>query len=148
MKIKLNLTPWLFLAPALIYFTIMVIYPIIGSVHISFHDWNGTQFKCSDGRDIKSLQENEFCRKIPDMKYIGFENYQRFFKKTPKDFNKIKKYWQKVFDPGDNKIGVPVLDQGIGLISTLTDGKKTKWPRLSIETKIILNTLKWLIFFP
>ena len=148
MKIKLNLTPWLFLAPALVYFTIMVIYPIIGSVHISFHDWNGTQFKCSDGRDIKSLQENEFCRKIPDMKYVGLENYQRFFKKTPKDFNKIKKYWQKVFDPGDNKIGVPVLDQGIGLISTLTDGKKTKWPRLSIETKIILNTLKWLIFFP
>ena len=43
----------------------------------------------------------------------------------------------KVFDPGDKKIGVPVLDQGIGLISTLTDGKKTKWPRLSIETKII-----------
>ena len=69
----------------------MVIYPIIGSVHISFHDWNGTQFKCSDGRDIKSLQENEFCRKIPNMKYVGFENYERFFKKTPKDFNKIIK---------------------------------------------------------
>ena len=70
MKIKLNLTPWLFLAPALIYFTIMVIYPIIGSVHISFHDWNGTQFKCSDGRDIKSLQENEFCRKSES--FLGF----------------------------------------------------------------------------
>ena len=148
MKIKLNLTPWLFLAPALIYFTIMVIYPIIGSVHISFHDWNGTQFKCSDGRDIKSLKENEFCRKIPNMKYVGFENYERFFDKTPKDFNKIKKYWQKVFDAGENKIGVPVLDQGIGLLSNLTDGKKIKWPRLSIETKIILNTLKWLLFFP
>ena len=63
MKIKLNLTPWLFLAPALIYFTIMVIYPIIGSVHISFHDWNGTQFKCSDGRDIKSLQETKIKNK-------------------------------------------------------------------------------------
>ena len=90
MKIKLNLTPWLFLAPALVYFTIMVIYPIIGSVLISFHDWNGTQFKCSDGRDIKSLQENEFCRKIPDMKYVGFENYQRFLKKHPKILIKSK----------------------------------------------------------
>ena len=75
--------PWLFLLPALVYFFLLVIYPIFGSFWVSFHDWNGTQFKCSDGRDIKSLQENEFCRKIPDMKYVGFENYERFFKKTP-----------------------------------------------------------------
>ena len=85
MKKKFDPIPWLFLAPALIYFSIMVIYPITGSFWISFHDWNGTQFKCSDGRDFKSLAENENCRKIPDMVHVGFDNYERFFQKTPKD---------------------------------------------------------------
>ena len=54
-------------------------------------------------KDIKSLQENEFCRKIPDMKYVGLENYERFFDKTPKDFNKIKNIGRK-FLTEENKL--------------------------------------------
>ena len=148
MKKNFDLTPWLFLAPALIYFIIMVVYPIGGSFWISFHDWNGTQFKCSDGRNFKSLKENETCRKIPDMVYVGFQNYERFFEKTPKDIKKISKYWQKVFDPGEKSVNLPVIDQGIGLFINLTDGETIRWPRLSVESKLMFNTLKWLIFFP
>ena len=148
MKIKFNFTPWIFLAPALIYFLIMVIYPISGSFWISFHEWNGTQFKCSDGRDLKSLNNNQFCRKVPDMEFVGLKNYERFFQKTPKDIKKISLYWKKVFDPGDKKIGLPFIDQALGLYLNLSDDKVIKWPRLSVETKIMLNTIKWLIFFP
>ena len=44
--------PWLFLAPAAIYFFVLVVYPIFGSFWVSFHDWDGTTFECSDGRSL------------------------------------------------------------------------------------------------
>ena len=145
---KINPTPWLFLAPAFIYFLIMVIYPIGGSFWISLHHWDGTKFQCSDGRSIKSLAENEKCRRVPKMEFAGSENFKRFFKKSPRDIKKISSYWSKVFDPRDSGFGIPIVDQAIGLSITLSDDKTIKWPRLSVETKIILNTLKWLILFP
>ncbi len=36
-----RLAPWLFLAPGLIFFSIYVLIPIIRSIWISFHDWDG-----------------------------------------------------------------------------------------------------------
>ena len=145
---KFNLTPWLFLAPAFVYFFIMVVYPIGGSFWISFHHWDGTKFQCSDGRSLKSLDDNEICRRVPKMEFAGLENYKRFFKKSPRDIDKILDYWGKVFDPRNKGIGVPIIDQVIGLTITMSDGETIKWPRLSVETKVMLNTLKWLIFFP
>ncbi len=38
---EIALTPWLFLAPAILFFTFYVIYPIFQSINISFYDWDG-----------------------------------------------------------------------------------------------------------
>ena len=36
-----KLTPWIFLAPGLVFFIIYVIYPILGSLTISLYEWDG-----------------------------------------------------------------------------------------------------------
>lgn len=38
---RLRVAPWIFLAPALIFFTIYVVLPIFQSLHISLYEWNG-----------------------------------------------------------------------------------------------------------
>ena len=38
---RLRIAPWLFLAPALIFFAVYVILPIFQSIWISFYDWDG-----------------------------------------------------------------------------------------------------------
>lgn len=38
---KLAVTPWLFLAPAMLFFLVYVILPIFQSISISFYQWNG-----------------------------------------------------------------------------------------------------------
>ena len=50
---KLKIMPWLFLAPALMFFTIYVIIPIFQSLSISLYRWDG----------------------LSEATYIGFENY-------------------------------------------------------------------------
>lgn len=50
---KTRLTPWLFLLPAMLFFAVYVIYPIIQSVIMSFYQWDG----------------------IGDKVFIGFTNY-------------------------------------------------------------------------
>lgn len=68
---KEQLTPWLFLAPALILFTIFVGYPIVESLSLSFYDWDGLGAKSwvgwsnyrelwQDDRFWVSLQNNLF----------------------------------------------------------------------------------------
>ncbi|MEL7116924.1 MAG: sugar ABC transporter permease [Pseudomonadota bacterium] len=125
MSRSLRYAPWLFLAPAAIYFFILVIYPIFGSFWVSFHDWDGTTFECSDGRSLKELAEGEKCRRVPLMTWVGWENYERFFDKTPRDMGRIRDYWSGVFA-----------------------GESPRWPRLSVETKVVLNNIKWIILFP
>ena len=117
--------PWLFLLPALVYFFLLVIYPIFGSFWISFHDWNGTTFQCADGRSLLELEEDESCRRIPVMSWVGLENYERFFDKTPRDLERIKNYWVGIFT-----------------------GEPVRWPRISVESKVLLNNIKWLVLFP
>ena len=46
-------TPWLFLAPGLVFFTVYVIYPIFQSLTISLYEWDG----------------------LSPASYIGFANY-------------------------------------------------------------------------
>jgi raffinose/stachyose/melibiose transport system permease protein len=53
---RFRLTPYLFLAPALIWYLIFLVYPMYQSLVISFMDWDG-------------LSAN--------IEYVGFENYQR-----------------------------------------------------------------------
>jgi len=38
---RLAVTPWLFLAPAILFFTVYVILPIFQSIWISFFEWDG-----------------------------------------------------------------------------------------------------------
>jgi multiple sugar transport system permease protein len=38
---RLAITPWLFLAPAILFFTVYVILPIFQSIWISFYEWDG-----------------------------------------------------------------------------------------------------------
>ena len=40
-KRQFNMTPWLFLMPALIMFVVYVLYPIIQSISLSFYEWDG-----------------------------------------------------------------------------------------------------------
>lgn len=40
-KNQLKIAPWLFVAPALFFFSLYVIIPIFQSIYISFHEWNG-----------------------------------------------------------------------------------------------------------
>ena len=48
-----RLAPWLFLAPGMIVFLVYVIFPILQSIWISFHDWDG----------------------LGKMRWIGMQNY-------------------------------------------------------------------------
>ena len=50
---KLAVTPWLFLAPAILFFSVYVIFPIFQSFRVSAYDWDG-------------LSEKE---------YVGLQNY-------------------------------------------------------------------------
>jgi len=38
---RITLAPWLFVAPALLFFSVYVIIPIFQSITISFYEWNG-----------------------------------------------------------------------------------------------------------
>ncbi len=38
---RFNMTPWLFLLPAMIMFAVYVLYPIIQSISLSFYEWDG-----------------------------------------------------------------------------------------------------------
>jgi len=38
---RFNMTPWLFLLPAMIMFALYVVYPIIQSISLSFYEWDG-----------------------------------------------------------------------------------------------------------
>jgi multiple sugar transport system permease protein len=125
MNNSLRYAPWLFLAPAAIYFFVLVIYPIFGSFWVSFHDWNGTTLQCSDGRQLVELTEGEKCRRVPKMEWVGWANYERFFDKTPRDWGRITEYWSGVFA-----------------------GEAPRWPRLSVETKVLMNNIKWIVLFP
>ncbi len=122
---SLKTAPLLFLTPAVIYFFLLVIYPIFGSFWISFHDWDGTKYQCSDGRSLSELHDSEKCRRVPLMTWVGFENYERFVDKTPRDIERIGNY-----------------------LSKRLSGEEVRWPRLSVETKVVMNNIKWIILFP
>ena len=54
---KLTVTPWLFLAPGLLFFGVYVIWPILQSFNLSLYKWDGLGAK----------------------EYVGFENYRKLF---------------------------------------------------------------------
>ncbi|GLO61698.1 ABC transporter permease [Vibrio sp. MACH09] len=56
-RVSSKLSPWLFLAPAIVVFLIYVIYPIIDSIILSFYNWDG----------------------LGDKTWVGFDNYVELF---------------------------------------------------------------------
>ena len=65
---QLRIAPFLFLAPAILVFLIYVIYPIIDSIWVSFHQWNGM--------DRNALNEDGTLK---NWKWVGLENYYILF---------------------------------------------------------------------
>lgn len=60
-RTQMSWTPWLFLAPAIIMFSIYVVYPILQSIWISFHIWDG----------------------IGEKTFVGFDNYVELITDDP-----------------------------------------------------------------
>ncbi|MBX2837717.1 MAG: sugar ABC transporter permease [Gammaproteobacteria bacterium] len=60
-KHRMKLAPWLFVAPALLFFCVYVIFPIFQSISISFYEWNG----------LYDAEGNSLA------KWVGWENYQK-----------------------------------------------------------------------
>ncbi|MEO0938641.1 MAG: sugar ABC transporter permease [Pseudomonadota bacterium] len=60
---KLTLAPWLFLAPALVFFVVYVVGPIFESIGLSFYAWNGLY--TADGQSTAQ--------------WVGFENYAKLW---------------------------------------------------------------------
>lgn len=58
LRLQFTLAPVYFLAPALILFSIFVLWPIVQSIWISFHEWSG----------------------FGEMTWVGLENYRRLFR--------------------------------------------------------------------
>lgn len=50
-----TITPWLFLLPGILFFTLYVVYPIIQSINLSFYKWDG----------------------LGEAEYVGTANYER-----------------------------------------------------------------------
>lgn len=57
LRLQFTLAPVYFLAPALILFSVFVLWPIVQSIWISFHEWSG----------------------FGEMTWVGLENYRRLF---------------------------------------------------------------------
>ncbi|MDN2480413.1 carbohydrate ABC transporter permease [Vibrio astriarenae] len=56
-RVSAKLSPWLFMMPALIIFSVYVIFPIFESISLSFYDWDG----------------------LGDKTWIGLDNYRELF---------------------------------------------------------------------
>ena len=65
---QLKLAPFYFLTPAIILFSVYVVYPIIDSIWVSFHEWNGMP------KD--TLNEDGSPK---NWKWVGFQNYIDLF---------------------------------------------------------------------
>ena len=60
---KLSVAPWVFLAPALVFFAIYVVIPIFESIALSFYEWNGLY--APDGSSTAV--------------WVGFQNYVKLW---------------------------------------------------------------------
>ena len=54
---RFNITPWLFLMPAMLMFAVYVVYPIVQSISLSFYEWDG----------------------LGDKVWVGWNNYVELF---------------------------------------------------------------------
>ena len=60
---KIAVAPWVFLAPALLFFSVYVVWPIFESIWLSFYEWNGLY--AADGSSTAT--------------WVGFGNYVKLW---------------------------------------------------------------------
>ena len=132
-----------FLAPAALVFSIFVLYPIVGSVWISFHDVRADRFICADGRSLEEARQAQDalgeaapnCRRVPEMVWNDFSNYARFFDKFDRNFERLGTEVLKIVP-----FGKQFLDE--------SDAEKPpRYPRLTKAGESLLNNAIWLILF-
>jgi len=79
-KHQLQIAPWLFVAPALIFFSIYVIIPIFQSISISFYEWNGLYNAAGEstatwvGWDnyVKLMDDERFYTSLKNNLWVGY----------------------------------------------------------------------------
>ena len=109
-------TPYLLILPAFLFLTIILIYPLIYNVYLSFLNWRLT----SPG----------------NIKFVGFENYINLFLKHP-DF-----YDVSIFSIGFT-IATIFLEFIIGLLSALLLYGLIKNRKLANDNQILLKIVNW-----
>ena len=63
---------------------------------MSLHDVRADRIICSDGREIADLETGEKCRRVQKMEFVGLDNYERFFAKTPRNIKRLRKEFGKL----------------------------------------------------
>ncbi len=105
---------------------------------MSLHDVRADRIICSDGREIADLETGEKCRRVQKMEFVGLDNYERFFAKTPRNIKRLRKEFGKL-------LSFQYLNP------TLTEKERDKakpvYPRLTDAAEALMNNVIWLILF-
>lgn len=120
MKKKINIVPYLFVGPAVIYIFIVTIIPVIMALPISFSDWSALS---------------------PNQNFVGFQNYIRILSD--------KNFWKSCLIMSKFFIYVPVV-MGVGLGVALLLNKKlksVKFFRVLLYSPVITSTVAVAILF-
>lgn len=125
-RVLKRLSPYLYLAPALTFIGLFVVYPLFRSVQVSFYQWNLVS---------------------PRRTFVGLENYR--FLVTDPWFGEI--LWQSVLLLGLALLGVFVLPIALAMLTVqLTDKEVDLYQSLIfLPTVIAVNiaVLVWIWFF-
>lgn len=162
---KFGQTRILFLAPAFLFFSIFVVYPIGGSAWISLHDAQDDRFRCADGRALEEAIGDASCRRVLDMEWRGLGQYQDLFlgqwdeedqqfKGLAKDRARLTRSlgdlgnwtWSSIKNTpvrGYNMVVGWFGGEGVEISSA----KKPSYPRLSSMWESMINNVLWLVMF-
>ena len=162
---KFGQTRILFLAPAALFFTVFVIYPIAGSAWISLHEAYDDSSRCADGRSLNELENGERCRRVLDMQWNGLGHYQDLilgpwdeskqqFKGLTKDTSRLNKSLQTLGTWTSSSItNLPrrAYNMTLGNLGfvpvNIDEAKRPSYPRLSPMWEAAINNLLWLVMF-
>ena len=167
--VKFGPTRILFLAPAFLFFSVFVVYPIGGSAWISLHDAKSDRLICTDGRTLQELPLGERCRKILDMKWIGLDHYQKLLLGDWEAGEDGARGQFRLVRRNGEKLGAELSTLGTwawsGLINTpariynlgaslvggelteIEQAKSPRYPRLSDTWEALINNILWMVMF-
>lgn len=120
MKKKINLAPYLFIAPAIIYIVFATVVPMLMALPISFTDWTAL---------------------TPAKNFIGFDNYIRLFSDA--------KFWKSMLVMSKFFLFVPLV-MGLGLFSAVLLNNKLRGMkifRVLFYSPVVTSTIAIAILF-